>query len=111
MDCGITEMGLNLHLDLILRFPKAAEGYYDENGNWNLTDDWKPENGEEINPFPIEKRLDSRGEYRLVSGFVFACGKTFKSGRLNIPVNAFFIPGKKDNHRFGISVGFNTTRY
>ena len=52
-------------------------------------------------------RLDSRGDYRLGSGFVLAVGKTFRSGKLNIPVNAFFIPGKRYSHRFGISFGFN----
>ena len=103
--------GLEFAFGPNITLSKAAEGYYDENDNWHLASDWEPENEGDINPFTLEKRLDSRGEYRLVSGFVFAFGKTFKSGRLNIPVNAFFIPGKKESHRFGISVGFNTTKY
>ena len=47
-----------------------------------------------------------KGDLDLRAGFVFGAGKTFTSGRLNFPVNAFFIPGRS-GHRFGISVGFN----
>ncbi len=90
---------------------KTAEGYFDENGAWHLRSEWKPEVEGETFPFEETERLDSRGGYKLKSGFVFAFGKTFKSGRLNIPINAFFIPGKRDSHRFGISMGFNTTKY
>ena len=50
--------------------------------------------------------MDSRGDYALNTGFVFAVGRTFKSGKLNIPVNLFFIPSKHGS-RAGISVGFN----
>ena len=60
--------------------------------------------------FDVVKRLDSRGNLVTVPSFVVAIGKTFKSGKLNIPVNAFFIPNS-DGHRFGISVGFNTSSF
>lgn len=86
---------------------KEARGYYDENNNWQLQHKWL---AAEPNPFPIESRFDSRGDFQLDTGFVFAFGKTFKSGRLNIPVNAFFIPNKH-GHRFGLSVGYNASRY
>ena len=76
---------------------KKADGYYDDNNVWHLESEW--DNTEEENPYEIESRLDSRGDPAIVTGFVFAMGKTFKSGRLNIPVNAFFIPGKEDSHR------------
>lgn len=90
---------------------KEAEGYFDENNDWRLKEEFEPDPvNPEPNPFPIEKRLDSRGEYILNTGFVFAIGKTFKSGKLNIPVNGFFIPGK-DGHRFGLSVGFNASSF
>ncbi|HNL37689.1 MAG TPA: hypothetical protein PKH43_01105, partial [Saprospiraceae bacterium] len=51
-------------------------------------------------------RFDSRGDFTASTNFVFAAGKSFKSGRLNIPVNLFFVPSRQ-GHRFGISVGFN----
>jgi len=94
-----------------LTLTKSAEGYFDAENVWRLSSEWQPEVEGQANPFEIENRLDSRGNYTLKSGFVFAFGKTFKSGRLNIPLNAFFIPGKRDSHRFGISLGFNTTKY
>ena len=36
-------------------------------------------------------------------------GKTFKSGKLNIPVNVYVIPSK-DGIRMGASFGFNAKR-
>ena len=79
-----------------------ASGYYDPSGAWQLDNTWdgkgeKPE---------MTKRMDSRGSITLQSYFVLAVGKTFKSGRLNIPLNFFLIPGK-DGFRYGISFGFN----
>ena len=62
---------------------------------------------------PIEgslvERVDSRGDIFVSTGFVFALGKTFKSGSLNMPVNIFYKPAK-NAHQFGISFGFNTGR-
>lgn len=84
---------------------KEAEGFY-QNGNWTLLSDWEKANPDLL-PKPVtEFQFDSRGLNKLSSSFVFAFGKSFKSGRLNIPVNAFFIPSR-GGHRFGISVGFN----
>lgn len=51
-------------------------------------------------------RMDSRGNVNIVPAFVFAVGKTFRSGRMNLPVNAWFIPGK-NGPRFGLSMGWN----
>ncbi|MCR9289669.1 MAG: hypothetical protein NXI23_20015 [Bacteroidetes bacterium] len=87
---------------------KKADGYFDENNQWHLAHEFISEPGTE-NPV-LESRLDSRGNFELSTGFAFALGKTFKSGKLNIPVNAFYVPGK-DSQRFGISVGFNALAY
>jgi hypothetical protein len=103
--------GLEFAFGPTLTVTKTADGYYDALEVWHLEEDWAQMNEGISNPYEIEKRLDSRGSYNISSGFVFALGKTFKSGRLNIPVNAFFIPGRNESHRFGISMGFNTTRY
>lgn len=46
----------------------------------------------------------------MSTGLIFALGKTFKSGRLNFPVNAYFIPGKNNSHRMGLTFGFNIPR-
>jgi len=82
----------------------TSKGYYDQNNNWQLQSNW--ENTNIKNPYPTQERLDSRGDYTAHTGFVFAIGRTFKSGKLNIPVNVFCIPGRHSS-RFGVSVGFN----
>lgn len=80
-----------------------SKGYYSsETNSWTLLQDSVPvpANADVIT------RLDSRGELSLQAGFIFACGKTFKSGRLNIPVNMYVIPNNR-GLRMGVSFGFN----
>lgn len=80
-----------------------SQGYYEAGTHkWTLLNDSipTPENADVIT------RLDSRGDAAIQAGFIFAFGKTFKSGKLNIPVNAFLIPNNK-GLRFGVSFGFN----
>ncbi len=78
-----------------------AQGYYDSTNRWTYV-----KNSALAPNQSLEHRLDSRGTPTLQSGFVFAFGKTFKSGRLNIPVNGYIIPNR-DGMRFGLSFGFN----
>jgi hypothetical protein len=42
----------------------------------------------------------------FTTGFLFAAGKTLKSGKLNLPVNLYLVPGKY-GVRFGVSMGWN----
>ncbi len=80
-----------------------SQGYYTaDTHTWTILNDslQTPENADVIT------RLDSRGDAAIQAGFIFAFGKTFKSGKLNIPVNAFLIPNNK-GLRFGVSFGFN----
>ena len=51
-------------------------------------------------------RPDSRGDATITTGFLFAAGKTFRSGKLNLPVNIFVMPSTH-GARWGISVGWN----
>jgi hypothetical protein len=85
-----------------------ADGYYDADHKWQLAKKWDTE---VIGPNPnaIVSRIDSRGNPELSSYFIVAIGKTFRSGRLNIPINAYYIPSK-DGDRIGVSVGFNAKR-
>lgn len=85
---------------------KMSSGYYDSNNEWHLKGDW---NSEETNPYYLESRLDSRGKLSLTPGFIFAVGKTFRSGNLNIPVNLYVVPSK-EGVRFGLSLGYNAKR-
>lgn len=55
-------------------------------------------------------RLDSRGDIYLNSAFIFAVGKTFRSGNMNIPVNVYGVPGR-DGWRIGISFGYNARNW
>jgi len=95
--------GLEFAFGPTIRLSKKARGYYDESG-WHLASDWNADWG--TNPFSVVSRMDSRGEIAIETGFVFAIGCTFKSGNLNIPVNAFVVPNK-DGARIGASFGFN----
>ena len=83
-----------------------ANGYYDANHNWHLESEWQDGTG----PAPtFEKQVDNRGNIELQAGFIIAAGKTIKSGKLNIPINVYFVPNK-DGMRMGVSVGFNAKR-
>lgn len=83
---------------------KKATGFYDANNNWIIASDYDA-NTMDPNPKWTE-RFDSRGDSYLSGGFVLALGKTFRSGKLNLPVNFYINPGK-DGIRFGASFGFN----
>jgi hypothetical protein len=95
--------GWELAFGPVVQFVQQSEGYYDNAGKWQIN---------ELNPdIPREFRADSRGATKLVGKFVVAVGKTFKSGRLNMPVNLYVVPGYNNSgHQFGISWGFNARR-
>ena len=82
---------------------RTGKGYHNANGDWvRIVNDIVVPEG-----VAIERRMDSQGKYiNIVPGFVMAVGKTFKSGKLNIPVNAYVVPSKS-GLRFGASFGFN----
>ena len=86
---------------------RKSEGFYNSTGIWERKQDWQsdPLSSNQSQP-TFENRLDSRGTYELNSSFVFAFGKTFRSGTMNIPVNFYGIPGR-DGWRFGLSFGYN----
>jgi hypothetical protein len=89
---------------------KLASGFYFDEDN-DGEREWHLENDRQFlqlrnEVLTIEKRPDSRGHYAATAGFLFAFGKTFKSGRMNIPLNMFIIPGK-NGCRFGLSFGWN----
>ncbi len=92
-----------------LSLGKYANGYDDGMGNFII----EPKNGnislqEEADSKgkTIIELPDSRGTTTISTGFLFALGKTFRSGKLNLPVNLFFIPSTT-GMRYGISVGWN----
>ena len=80
---------------------QEIQKFQDTDGKWYSELD-KPN----IDDLDTEFKLDSRGFARVKTYMVFAFGTSFKSGALNIPVNAYFVPSR-GNPRFGISAGFN----
>ena len=91
------------------RFVKKADGYWGDGKNGTEQDQWYLENewnSTTPNPYPITKRLDSRGDVAISTSLFFGIGKTFRSGYLNIPVNAYVIP-RKEGTVYGMSFGFN----
>lgn len=61
----------------------------------------------EMNHIPTHKTLDINGEIGVGTALVLGLGKTFKSGKMNIPVNVFGTIPTKDGWRIGISIGYN----
>jgi len=99
-----TKNGLEFAVGPTFNFVKQARGFYGSDKRWYRNNiDTIPMN---VTPGRNITREDSRGDLRIRSLFVVAVGKTFRSGNLNIPVNAYFIPGL-DGFRFGVSFGYN----
>lgn len=74
---------------------------FEIDGEWVSVDDV-----ENVDNVPTELRMNRNGNFRLTSNVVMAAGYSLRSGKLNIPINAFVIPAK-DGWRYGISFGFN----
>jgi hypothetical protein len=84
-------------------FTREESGYYDESGAWKLMGTGEPQGIEYID------RYDSRGSITLKSAFIIAAGRSFKSGRMNIPVNVYVIPNRT-GMRIGLNFGYNVAK-
>jgi len=73
-----------------------TNGYFQEPSVRSFNDDY---NFESYN-------MDNRGSVRLNTMFVFALGRTFQAGALNIPVNIFYT-SRKGGGMAGVNIGFN----
>jgi hypothetical protein len=96
--------GLEFIFGPVFILSKKARGF-EQDGQWYLEDDRSLFPQEELD---FERRLDSRGIIWLDSGLVIAFGKTFKSGKVNFPVNLVGVL-KKSGARIGLSFGFNAS--
>jgi hypothetical protein len=87
---------------------KYTDGYLNDQNQFIISATGPRSLEEEANSLgkSVENRPDSRGITQITYGFLFAAGKTIKSGKLNLPVNLFVVPGK-NGLRFGISMGWN----
>ena len=103
---GLRWRGWEVGFGPVFRLAKFAEGYYDINGNWVLSQDM-PE-GEMHSTF---KNLDSRGKTELSTGLIIAAGKSFSIGYLNLPVNVYWSPPTRlGSSVVGIMLGFNVAK-
>ncbi len=100
------QSGFELGIGPVFRIVKEASGYFDENGNWILKSEVPFEFRDD---FDYQYQLDSRGAPRLSSGMIFAVGKTFRSGYLNMPVNLYVNP-RKNGTIVGLIFGFNVAK-
>ena len=97
------------------RVSSSAEGHYtvDADGKYDVIDDWNyRSDGNWQGETPVfEYRTDfSRNSSpRIKTGWVWALGKTFHSGYLNIPVNLFYSSGSEGGY-VGLSMGFNIAK-
>lgn len=71
-----------------------------------LNDDMGVTNAAHMDYF---KRPDTRGATYFSTNFIFAVGKTFRPGALNVPLN-FYASMNKYGTTYGISLGINITR-
>lgn len=77
----------------------STDGFYvqpkpsDFNGKYNLD----------------KRNMDKRGSTQINTMFVFAVGRTFQAGALNIPVNLFY-SAQKNGGMTGINIGFNVVK-
>jgi len=118
--------GIEVAFGPSIKMKREATGYFanEEGGDglWKLEREW--DSSAEItdtngityidynanpNTNEIVTRLDKRGDVKLAATWVWAVGKTFHSGYLNIPVNAYFSYGK-EGWFTGLSVGFNIAK-
>jgi hypothetical protein len=100
-----------------LSLRRTANGFYDKNAllggdenQWYLEEEWVQTFGPgSQNIYEIKELLDSRGNVVIGTGWIWAIGRTFKSGYLNIPVNVYVSPDKEGWY-VGLSIGFNVSR-
>tara|TARA_X000000950_G_scaffold129041_1_gene161169 strand:+ start:902 stop:2053 length:1152 start_codon:yes stop_codon:yes gene_type:complete len=107
------------------RISKVSKGYYSGNvqgnDNYDVIEDWVSvydpdyvpswawdDSTMGVRPSTTE-RSDSRGDIKFKTGWVWAIGKTFHSGYLNIPVNLFYSSGREGGY-VGLSMGFNIAK-
>jgi len=118
-------------------FKKTSKGFFDtdnlfsSNGQYFSESDWTEyayrefssdpqynSTGYFVSPAPSDfnssynfdkKYGDNRGKVQMNTMFVFAFGRTFRAGALNIPVNLFY-SSQKGGGMAGINVGFNVQK-
>ncbi len=92
-----------------ITWTRTADMYKDGSGTWQMRDQYYDTIPFWKTGYVVENRNHTSGETTAKPGILLAVGKTFKSGKLNMPLNIYVIPRKK-SLQFGISYGFNAMR-
>lgn len=87
---------------------RVARGYV-VGDQWHLEEEWYSSSATAANPNTIITKNDTRGDLQSKPGILLAFGKTFKSGKLNMPLNFYVVPRAK-SLQLGVSYGFNAMR-
>lgn len=96
--------GLEFAFGPVISLNRRASGFF-INDEWHLEEEKDRFASDQVY---IEKRLDSRGDLFLNSGLVLAVGRTFRSGKVNFPVNLITVL-RKNSFNVGVSFGFNAS--
>lgn len=103
---GMRYDGWELGFGPSFRLLRLAQGYYDDAGNWVLSNEVPDGSG-----YELIQNLDRRGPGKLNTGLILAAGKTFHSGYLNIPINVYWSPSPQlKSNVIGLVLGFNIAR-
>lgn len=81
---------------------QSDSSYIDPYGNFTFP---SPEEISGQN-YSFSEHYDKRGATKITTTWIFAFGRTFRAGALNIPVNVFY-SSSRGGGMAGISVGFN----
>ncbi len=103
---GFYDTGYGDNNQLIMSTHEEDRGKFYMNSEFSNLPDSVRKGYNYQNPYSTIERLDSRGDFKLDAGLVIAVGRTFHSGYLNIPVNAYIAP-RKSGTTVGVLVGFN----
>ncbi|NBV07947.1 MAG: hypothetical protein EBS09_02430 [Flavobacteriia bacterium] len=77
---------------------------------YNVNGVFTPPTPEQFNSnYHFAKHFDVRGQKSINTTFVFAFGRTFRRGALNVPVNAFY-SSQKGGGYVGLNIGFNVQK-
>ncbi len=95
----LAKTGWEVGFGPIFRIKRVQEGYVNNAGEWVSRNESFGYDG------VFTSRLDSRGHLVLQAGWLWAVGKSFKAGNMNIPVNLYAIPDN-DGWLFGFSFGY-----
>jgi hypothetical protein len=97
--------GWEFALGPTFRLIRQAEVYKNAAGEYKI----KSDNNVAPAGTKYTRQIDSRGDVQFSTSVVVAIGKTFRSGKLNLPINIYWIPGRL-SQQIGITFGFNARK-